>query len=166
VRACVDCARDDTVPLSIPRSICLRPCRRCPWLWRRKFNATSANGPVERAVGGRHLSDACHADCRSQHLRQRDNPTTVTHTAAGTDLSLSHAGSTYRGTIDTSGRFTSPAANFAFPDADYAIGLTGQFSTTGFTATVELTKRAGGTTCTYAVAWVGTKSGSPNTIPN
>lgn len=95
----------------------------------------------------------------------QDNPTTVTHTAAGTDLSLSHAGSTYRGTIDTSGRFTSPAANFAFPDADYTIGLTGQFSTTGFTATVELTKRAGGTTCTYAVTWVGTKSGSPNTIP-
>lgn len=96
----------------------------------------------------------------------QDNPTTVTHTPAGTDLSLSHAGSTYRGTIESSGRFTSPAANFAFPDADYTIGLTGQFSTTGFTATVELTKRAGGTTCTYAVSWVGTKSGSPNTIPN
>lgn len=96
----------------------------------------------------------------------QDNPTTVTHTAGGSDLSLLHAGSTYRGTIDTSGRFTSPAANFTFPDADYTIGLTGQFSTTGFTATVELTRRAGGTTCTYAVAWVGTKSGSPNTIPN
>ena len=96
----------------------------------------------------------------------QDNPTTVTHPAAGTELALSHAGSTYPGTIDTTGRFTSPAANFAFPDGDYAIGLTGQFSTTGFTATVELTKRAGGTTCTYAVAWVGTKSGSPNTIPN
>lgn len=96
----------------------------------------------------------------------QDNPTTVTHAAAGTDLSLSHAGSTYRGTIDTSGRFTSPPATFTFPDADYTIGLAGQFSTTGFTATVELTKRAGGTTCTYAVAWVGTKSGNPNTIPN
>ena len=95
----------------------------------------------------------------------QDNPTTVTHTPDATSLSLAHAGSTYNGTIDRSGRFSTPAANFSFPDADYTISLSGQFSTTGFTATVELTKRAGGTTCTYAVGWVGTKQGSPNTIP-
>lgn len=96
----------------------------------------------------------------------QDNPTTVSHTPGAAELSLAHAGSTYRGTVDTGGRFTSPPANFPFPDADYTIGMTGQFSTTGFTATVELTRRASGATCTYAVAWVGTKSGSPNTIPN
>ena len=95
----------------------------------------------------------------------QDNPTTVTHTPGATGLSLAHAGSTYHGTIDTSGRFSTPAANFSFPDADYSISLSGQFSTTGFTATVELAKRAGGTTCTYAVGWVGTKQGAPNTIP-
>jgi hypothetical protein len=95
----------------------------------------------------------------------QDNPTTVTHTPGATALSLAHAGSTYNGTVDRSGRFSTPAANFPFPDADYTIGLSGQFSTTGFTATVELTKRVGGTTCTYAVGWVGTKQGSPNTIP-
>jgi hypothetical protein len=95
----------------------------------------------------------------------QDNPTTVNHAAGATEISLVHAGSTYRGTIDTRGQFTTPAANFPFPDADYTIGITGQFSTTGFTATVELTKRAGSTTCAYAVTWVGTKQGSPNTIP-
>jgi len=95
----------------------------------------------------------------------QDNPTTVTHTAGATDISLAHAGSTYRGTIDNRGQFTTPPANYPFPDADYTIGLTGLFSTTGFTATVELTKRSGSTTCTYAVSWVGTKQGSPNTIP-
>ena len=95
----------------------------------------------------------------------QDNPTTVTHTAGGTDISLAHAGSTYRGTIDTSGRFSTPAANFPFPDADYTIALTGQFTATGFTATVELTRRSGAATCTYAVSWAGTKTGAPNTIP-
>ena len=95
----------------------------------------------------------------------QDNPTTVNHTAGATDLSLVHAGSTYRGTIDPRGQFTTPPANYPFPDADYTIGIIGQFSTTGLTATVELTKRAGSTTCTYAVTWVGTKQGSPNTIP-
>jgi hypothetical protein len=95
----------------------------------------------------------------------QDNPTTVTHTAGATELSLVHAGSTYRGTIDTAGRFSTPAANFAFPDADYAIAIGGRFSTTGFEATVELTRRAGSTTCAYAVGWVGTKQGGPNTIP-
>ena len=95
----------------------------------------------------------------------QDNPTTVTHTAGGTEISFAHAGATYRGTVDSTGRFTTPAATFSFPDADYTISLSGRFSTTGFEATVELTKRAGATTCTYAVAWVATKQGSPNTIP-
>ena len=95
----------------------------------------------------------------------QDNPTTVTHTAGGTDISLVHAGSTYRGTIDNRGQFTTPPANFPFPDADYSIGISGQFSTTGFTATVELTKRVGSTSCSYAVTWAGTKQGTPNTIP-
>jgi hypothetical protein len=94
----------------------------------------------------------------------QDNPTTVTHTPGSTEVTLIHAGSTYRGSIDNGGRFSTPPANFAFPDADYTIGISGQFSTTGFTATVELTKRAG-TTCTYAVSWAGTKQGSTNTIP-
>jgi hypothetical protein len=95
----------------------------------------------------------------------QDNPTTVTHSAGATEISLAHAGSTYRGTIDNRGQFATPPANYPFPDADYTIGLTGQFSATGFTATVELTKRAGSTTCTYAVSWLGTKQGSPNIIP-
>jgi hypothetical protein len=94
----------------------------------------------------------------------QDNATTVTHTAGASEISLTHAGSTYRGTIDNSGRFSTPAATFAFPDGEYTISIAGQFSTAGFSATVELTRRAA-TTCSYAVGWVGTKSGSPNTIP-
>ena len=92
-------------------------------------------------------------------------PTNVAHTAGSTDLVLTHAGSTYRGTVETSGRFSTPAARYAYPDAEYTIGITGQFSTTGFTATVDLLKLADGVTCSYAVDWVGTKQGSPNTIP-
>jgi hypothetical protein len=95
----------------------------------------------------------------------QDFPTTVTHAAGSRNLVLTHAGSTYAGTVETDGRFSTPAANYPFPDADYTISISGQFSTTGFTATVELVKRAGGVTCTYAVGWVGTKQGSANTIP-
>ena len=95
----------------------------------------------------------------------QDNPTTVTHTAGGTDLSLGHAGSTYRGTIANSGRFSTPPVNQSFADGDYTISVSGQFSTTGFTATVELTRRSGTATCSYAVNWTGTKQGSPDTIP-
>lgn len=95
----------------------------------------------------------------------QDNPTVVTQTAGSTDVTLVHAGSTYRGSVDTAGRFSTPPANFTFPDADYTIGIAGQFSRTGFTATVDLTRRQGTTTCTYAVGWVGTKQGAPNVIP-
>ena len=95
----------------------------------------------------------------------QDFPTTVIHTAGATALSLVHAGSTYTGTVDTAGRFTTPPANFSFPEALYTIGITGQFTTSGFTATVALTRLQDGATCAYAVGWVGTKQGSPNTIP-
>ncbi|MFM8533699.1 MAG: hypothetical protein ACKOEC_08975 [Acidimicrobiia bacterium] len=95
----------------------------------------------------------------------QDNPTTVTQSPGATDVSFAHAGSTYRGTVDGSGRFTTSPASFAFPDADYTISLSGRFSTTGFDATVELTKRTPAARCAYAVAWVATKTGGPNTIP-
>ena len=95
----------------------------------------------------------------------QDNPTMVTHTPGATELSFAHAGSTYRGTVDNGGRFSAPAATFSFPDGEYSIGLSGQFSAGEFTATVELTRRSAGGTCTYAVSWVGTKQGTPNTIP-
>lgn len=87
----------------------------------------------------------------------QDHPTIVRHAPGSTRISLEHAGSTYTGTIDSSGRFTTPAASFAFPQADYSISLSGQFSARGFTATVDLTKRERGRTCTYAVEWVGTR---------
>lgn len=124
--------------------------------------------PVVLSVGGTYPTRATVIAERNScgSVTVQDNPTVVTHVAGSSDLSLAHAGSTYRGVVDTSGRFTSPPTPFAFPDADYTIGLTGQFSTTGFTATVDLTRRTGGVTCTYAVAWTGTKTGSPNTIPN
>ena len=95
----------------------------------------------------------------------QDFPTTVSHTAGATAIVLLHAGSTYSGTVEPSGKFVTPPANFSFPDALYTIGISGQFSTSGFTATVELTKQQQGTTCTYAVGWVGTKQGAANTIP-
>ena len=95
----------------------------------------------------------------------QDNPTTVTHVAGATDIALVHAGSTYRGTVDNAGRFSTPAANYPFPDADYTISISGRFTTTGFDATVDLTRRTGAAACTYAVTWTATKSGGPNTIP-
>lgn len=94
----------------------------------------------------------------------QDNATTVTHTAGSTEVALAHAGTTYRGTINPTGRFTTTPVNLTAADGDYTITLSGQFTTTGFTATVELTRRSA-TTCAYAVNWVGTKQGPPNTIP-
>lgn len=99
------------------------------------------------------------------NVTAQDNPTIVTHAAGSSAIVLDHAGSAYRGSVDTAGRFTTPAATYPFPDAEYTIAISGRFSTTGFEATVELTRRTGSTTCAYAVGWSGTKQGSPNTIP-
>ena len=94
----------------------------------------------------------------------QDNPTTVAHTPGARDVALTHAGTTYRGTVETNGRFSTSPTTLNAADGIYTITITGQFTVSGFTATVELS-RASTATCAYAVNWEGTKQGAPNTIP-
>ena len=90
--------------------------------------------------------------------------TTVTQAPGATTLTLSHAGTSYSGTVDTAGNFqTTPKAVVVSP-ARYVISITGRFTTTGLDATVTV-EQTEPTSCTYSVGWVGTKSGSPNVIP-
>jgi hypothetical protein len=88
----------------------------------------------------------------------QNNVTTVTHTPGAQTLSLTHANINATGTIDNTGRFSTTAVL-----GDLAITIVGQFSGTGFDATVTL--RHSQPACEYTVHWVGTKTGPPNTYP-
>lgn len=94
------------------------------------------------------------------------NLTTVIQDAGATSLTLTHAGTTYRGSISPAASFSTEPTILDFSGTRYVISIGGQFSVAGFDATVHVVVQANNTApCTYDVHWVGSKSGPSNTIP-
>ena len=93
--------------------------------------------------------------------------TTVEQEPGSTDIELTHAGITYRGTLSPNASFTTPAKQVVVDDARYTLSVVGRFSTTGFTARVSaaVEQDHAPRTCQYVVTWIGTKEGDPNTVP-
>jgi hypothetical protein len=100
--------------------------------------------------------------CPGQTVQQ--HPTVVAHTAGATTLSLSHAGSTYHGTLSADGAFSTPPVTQVFDGISYAISITGQFTETAIDAQV-LVEAARQPPCAFTARWAGPKSGDPNVIP-
>jgi len=82
--------------------------------------------------------------------------TIVAQNGTSPSISLTHEGSTYPGTVDGSGSFIVPAT----PVAGGTVDMTGQFTSIGFTATVNVQQTS--PACSYSVSWVGTKQSSGN----
>ena len=101
-------------------------------------------------------------DCLGQTVQQ--HPTVVTHAPGGTALSLSHAGSTYSGTLTADGAFSTPPVTQVFDGISYAISTTGQFTETTIDALV-LVEAARQVPCAFTARWAGPKNGDPNVIP-
>jgi hypothetical protein len=117
-------------------------------------------------VGGRYATAVTLGTNSCTGVTVQPQPTTVTHTAGATSFSLAHGPLTYFGTLQSDGRFTTTPQSVSGGGATSTLRIAGQFSRTGFTATVTV-DQTGGTpaTCTYVVQWVGTKEGAPNIIP-
>ena len=94
----------------------------------------------------------------------QDAVTTVGHSPGAASLTLTHAGLSYSGTVDSAGTFQTTPRTVVVSPARYDISLTGRFTVSGLEATVTV-EQTDPTSCTYAVEWVGSKSGSPNVIP-
>jgi len=93
-------------------------------------------------------------------------PTSVAHTPGATALTLTHASQTYTGTVARDGTFTTEPHDVGTPAMLHTLTIAGQFSTTGFQATVDASVSENGVhQCDYVVSWVGTKVGPPNVIP-
>ena len=93
--------------------------------------------------------------------------TQVSHAPGATALTLTHAGQTYSGTVARDGTFATTPHAVGTAAELHTLTIAGQFSTTGFEATVDASVSANGVhQCDYVVNWVGTKvGGPPNVIP-
>ena len=100
--------------------------------------------------------------CPGQTVQQ--HPTVVGHAPGATAVSLSHAGSTYRGALDADGAFTTPPVTQVFDGICYGISIAGQFTETAIDAMV-LVNAARHPPCAFSARWAGPKVGEPNVIP-
>jgi hypothetical protein len=122
----------------------------------------SSAGPAQLSVGGTYPTTVAlvpGGTCNSPQVS--DNTTVVAHSPGSASLTLTHAGSSYAGTITPAGAFTVPAT--AIGGGAFTVSMTGQFSATGFTATVHVVQQQ--PSCQYDVNWTGTKSGPSNPYP-
>lgn len=116
------------------------------------------------SVGGTYQTAVTMAsnNCPGQTVEQ--HTTVVSHVPGGTTLSLTHAGSTYSGTLTADGAFSTPPVTQVFGGISYAISITGQFTETTIDALV-LVEAGRQPPCAFTARWAGPKSGDANVIP-
>lgn len=116
------------------------------------------------SVGGTYQTEVTIVsnDCPGQTVEQ--HPTVVSHAAGATALSLTHAGSSYDGTLAPDGSFSTAPLTQVFSGVGYRVSITGQFTETAVDA-LALVEAARRPPCSFTARWAGPKSGSPNVIP-
>ena len=68
----------------------------------------------------------------------QDAVTTVGHSPGATSLTLTHAGLSYSGTVDTAGNFQTSSRTVVVSPARYDISVTGRFTVSGLEAPVTV----------------------------
>lgn len=128
-----------------------------------------ATGPTALSVGGTYSTQVSLVPGRNTcgAVTVQNNLTAVTHSPGTHTLSLTHAGNTYPGTIDSTARFATSPTTISGGGSQYTLTISGQFTLTGFDASVQVdvVQPTAPQSCSYLVHWIGTKDGSPNTIP-
>ncbi len=101
-----------------------------------------------------------------QGITVQSNPTTVTHTAGATTVTLTHVGNAYTGTVQSNGAFTTSPRAVSGGGETHTLTIAGRFTRTGFDATVTAdVVRADNSTCRYVVIWTATRQSGENVIP-
>lgn len=122
--------------------------------------------PSVLAIAGQYATEVSLEESSCSGIMVQSMTTTVSHEPGATELTLRHAGQTYAGGVERDGAFATEPHDVGSAAELHTLTIAGQFSTTGFEATVDAAVSRNGTPdCDYVVSWVGTKSGEPNTIP-
>jgi hypothetical protein len=124
------------------------------------FVAGAADVPPVLSVGGAYATDVTLGENTCGNVTVMDNPTTVAQTPGAHDLTLTHAGITYEGTVEDDGSLVTQPESVG---GQFVITITGQFTPQGFTASVRVEQTA--PACFYIVDWNGLKDAGANFFP-
>lgn len=91
----------------------------------------------------------------------QQNHTIVAHTAGASTLTLTHAGNTYSGTVQTGGAFSTTPRVLGPAGNTSTVTISGTFAgnTLDAQVTVDVVQPAQPTTCQYKVRWMGNRPG-------
>lgn len=124
-------------------------------------NATGGSKAPSLAISGTYQTHVSVVAGRNTcgDVTVMDNPTVISQRPGDSTFSLAHTAIVATGALNKSGAFWTAPIVLALNDAQYAIGIAGQFSSTGFEATVHLDVKQSRapTTCAYDVHWTGSK---------
>jgi hypothetical protein len=102
------------------------------------------------------------SDCPGQTVER--HITLVSHVPGATALSLTHAGSTYDGSLSADGAFSTTPVTQQFDGISFVISIAGQFTETTMDALVQV--QAGSQPpCAFTARWAGPKLADTNDIP-
>ena len=116
------------------------------------------------SVGGTYQTAVTMLESTCSDMGVQQHPTVVAHQAGDRVLTVTHAGATYQGILQTNGHFTTPSNTFTIGDVTYAITLAGRFTTTAVDIRADV---AAGRQppCHVAARWSGPKDGPANVLP-
>jgi hypothetical protein len=128
---------------------------------------TASADPALLSVAGEYPTEVEVVESTCPDLVVEPMTTTVQQVPGDLEVELTHAGTTYRGTLSANGSFTTSPTLVEAGGAQHSLSLVGRFSSTGFTArvTARVRQEVSPRSCEYAVTWVGTKDGASNTVP-
>lgn len=121
-------------------------------------------GQAQLQIGGQYqIAQQAGADTCGQGTQIPSVTATVTHAAgASTFVMADSGGTTFNGTVQTSGAFTA-TARLESGGQVFDQRLEGSFTAGGFTGQLAVTVQP--RNCAFTRAWAGTKQGAPNVIP-
>jgi hypothetical protein len=96
----------------------------------------------------------------------QDNPTTIGHTPGSHSLTVTHAGTTYTGTVDDDGAFRTEPKSVSAGGSTFTITIQGTFDHEGFQAQVRVERTAPAPACSYLVDWLGFRLEGANFFPD
>ena len=130
-------------------------------------SAPTAPGSSLIRVAGTYATSVALGESSCPGIVVQNVATTVTHTAGATDFSLQQVAISASGSVLPDGTFGTDRMNVAVGDAMHNLVIIGKFTVSGFEAVVTVTvvQPTAPQSCVYQLGWLGTKQGTPNTIP-
>lgn len=128
---------------------------------------STSPSPGQLSVAGEYATEVAIQESSCPDLEVQPMTTTVEHEPGSSDVDLTHAGTTYDGSLQPNATFQTAAKSVVADGERHTLSIVGRFSATGFVARVDAVREQDQApkVCEYVVTWVGTKEGEPNTVP-